>query len=181
MLTARGVPCRVPKMQGVSLIEVLITLLIVGVGLLGLAGLQARAITAEAESYARGQALMLLNDMTQRIESNLVGARTELTGTTSITNLGASYTCLTVSGTTEADMVKTDLCQWAAALTASPLASPVGCIVSVAASAEILVSVAWRGRDSGYAPTAAQSCGSGTISSGRKVVSARIRIPTLGG
>lgn len=170
-----------PRQRGFSLIEVLITLLIVGVSLLGLAGLQARALTAEAESYSRGQALMLLNDMMQRIEANLVGARTDLSGTTSITNLGNGYVCQTVTGTTASDMVKTDLCQWDAALRASSLTTVNACIESISASSEILVSVAWRGRDSGYAPVAAQSCGSTAITSGRRVVSTRLRVPSLGG
>jgi len=52
---------------GFSLLEVLISMLIVVVGLLGLAGMQARAQIAELESYQRAQALVLLYDMMDRI------------------------------------------------------------------------------------------------------------------
>lgn len=60
---------------GFSLIEVLVSILIVTVGLLGLAGLQARAQVAEFESYQRAQALVLLYDMVERLGSNRLTAR----------------------------------------------------------------------------------------------------------
>ena len=60
---------------GFSLIEVLVSILIVVVGLLGLAGMQARAQVAEFESYQRAQALVLLYDMVERINNNRATAR----------------------------------------------------------------------------------------------------------
>ena len=53
-----------------SLIEVLVSLVVLLVGLLGLIGLQARAQSAEMESYQRSQALVLLQDMVDRINAN---------------------------------------------------------------------------------------------------------------
>lgn len=55
---------------GFSLIEVLVAITIVVVGLLGLAGMQARAQISELESYQRAQALVLLYDMVDRINNN---------------------------------------------------------------------------------------------------------------
>ncbi len=49
------------------MIEVLVSLLIIVLGLLGLAGLQVRMQQAEFESYQRAQALVLLQDMVERI------------------------------------------------------------------------------------------------------------------
>lgn len=56
--------------SGFTLIEVLIALLITMLGLLGLAGLQTRLQQAEFESYQRSQALVLLYDMVDRIQTN---------------------------------------------------------------------------------------------------------------
>lgn len=56
--------------QGFSLIEVLVTIVILMIGLLGLAGLQGRAFTVQMESYQRAQALVLLDDMADRIMAN---------------------------------------------------------------------------------------------------------------
>lgn len=49
-----------PRLQrGASLIEVLVAVLILALGLLGMAGLQANALKTNQSSYARGQAVML--------------------------------------------------------------------------------------------------------------------------
>lgn len=59
------------RQQGVGMIEVLITLVVLGVGLLGLAGLQAKANVTQLESYQRSQALSFMSDMEERL--TLVG------------------------------------------------------------------------------------------------------------
>lgn len=56
--------------RGFSMLEVLISLFITVVGLLGLIGMQAVAARAELESYQRAQALILLNDIVERINTN---------------------------------------------------------------------------------------------------------------
>ena len=58
------------RSAGFSLLEVLLTLFIVTVGLLGLVGMQVVAQEAEAESYQRAQALVLMNDIVDRINTN---------------------------------------------------------------------------------------------------------------
>lgn len=58
------------QQRGSSLLEVLVTIIILTFGLLGLAGLQAKIQLAEMESYQRSQAVLLLSDMTERISSN---------------------------------------------------------------------------------------------------------------
>ena len=58
------------RQRGISLIEVLITMVILAIGLLGLVGLQGRLQVLQMESYQRAQALMLLQDMSSRIALN---------------------------------------------------------------------------------------------------------------
>lgn len=50
---------RTSKEHGAGLIEVLVAVLILALGLLGMAGLQASALKKNQSSYARGQAVMM--------------------------------------------------------------------------------------------------------------------------
>jgi type IV pilus assembly protein PilV len=58
------------RQGGFSLIEVLVTIGILMVGLLGLAALQTNATMAEMEAYQRSQALVLVQDLADRIAAN---------------------------------------------------------------------------------------------------------------
>lgn len=58
------------KQSGVTLIEVLVTLLITTIGLLGLAALQLGALKATSESAQRSQAVWLIQDLVERIRAN---------------------------------------------------------------------------------------------------------------
>ena len=58
------------KQNGFGLVEVLVALLVILVGLLGLAAVQMKASQAEMESFQRTQALILVEDMVNRIRSN---------------------------------------------------------------------------------------------------------------
>jgi len=60
----------VSRPGGFTLLEVLISILILAFGVLGLAALQVRGQQAELESYQRAQALVLIQDMVDRINSN---------------------------------------------------------------------------------------------------------------
>jgi type IV pilus assembly protein PilV len=56
--------------RGFSMLEILVTIMIMLVGLLGLAGLETRAHTAELESYQRVQAIILADKMVEATRSN---------------------------------------------------------------------------------------------------------------
>lgn len=56
--------------KGVGLIEVLVALFVIAIGLLGFAGLQGRSLKINNESVARTNALLLANDMFERIRAN---------------------------------------------------------------------------------------------------------------
>ena len=57
--TFRARPSGIHHQRGVGLIEILVAVLILALGLLGMAGLQANALKTNQSSYARGQAVML--------------------------------------------------------------------------------------------------------------------------
>jgi type IV pilus assembly protein PilV len=56
--------------SGSALLEVLITIVILAFGLLGVAGLQARIYVMEYESYQRAQAVVILNDIAERLSTS---------------------------------------------------------------------------------------------------------------
>jgi len=60
----------VSRGRGFTMIEILVSLLLIVFGLLGMLGLQAQATVAEFESYQRGQAMILAQDMVDRINAN---------------------------------------------------------------------------------------------------------------
>ena len=62
--------------KGVGLIEVLVAVLVLAVGLLGLAGLQTQSLRFNNEAYFRTQATLLAMDMADRLRSNFETART---------------------------------------------------------------------------------------------------------
>src|ERR1043166_6152111 len=74
MLMNRASKPRRFEQTGVSMLEALITIVILAFGILGLANLQAKMQNAEVESYARSQALVLLDDMAARVSGNRVNA-----------------------------------------------------------------------------------------------------------
>ena len=59
--------------NGFSIIEMLIAVLVISIGLLGMAGLQTTGIQQSHNSYLKTQASMLAYDMADRMRSNLQG------------------------------------------------------------------------------------------------------------
>ncbi len=61
--------------HGFTLLEILIAVVILSVGLLGLAGLQARSLQANQSALMRSQATVLAYDMVDRMRANRAIAR----------------------------------------------------------------------------------------------------------
>ena len=96
--------------DGFSLIEVLIALVVLSVGLLGLAALQSTATQFNASAYVRSQATVLAYDMADRIRAN---RRAALDGTYNSPYPGVLPTCNdAVAGT----VAQQDLAAWRRAL-----------------------------------------------------------------
>jgi type IV pilus assembly protein PilV len=181
---------------GMALIEVLVTLIILLIGLLGLAGLQLQAQRSEMESYQRVQALILLQDMVARLNTNR-----KVTSCYAVTDsaVGAPYfgtdsavapAC--ASGTTEQNAIAiqdmtawSDLLKGAAEAAASgntgAMIGARGCVSQGAADPNLYtVSVAWQGLGDSFAPVD-QNCGKDLYGSEakRRVVSMSIRMADL--
>jgi type IV pilus assembly protein PilV len=92
MISAREY--RPQRQAGFTMMEVLVTLVVLLLGLLGLVSLQVRAHQAEMESYQRAQALVLMQDMIDRLNSNRKAASCYAVTTAS----GAPYLGVADSG-----------------------------------------------------------------------------------
>ena len=57
--------------KGLSLIEILVTVLVLSIGLLGIAATQTVGMSFNHDSYLRSQATMLINELTERMSLNL--------------------------------------------------------------------------------------------------------------
>lgn len=186
------------RQRGTSLIEVLVTIVILAIGLLGLAGLQSRLQASEMESYQRAQALVLLNDMASRIEANRAQAAAYVTGTTATgtaTPLGAGMTC-PAAGTSQ---LSQDVAEWCDGLQGAAETSGAnmvgamvggrGCVETTATPGEYLVTVAWQGLTPITNPPNSPTCGAGnyngaagsscTGDSCRRFVTTIVRIANL--
>jgi type IV pilus assembly protein PilV len=95
--------------HGVSMLEVLIAIVLLAIGLLGVAQLQFRTQTAELEAYQRTQAIVLLQDMVDRINANRKNAADYVTAAP----LG---TAGAIDCTAPATLAQKDQCEWHAAL-----------------------------------------------------------------
>lgn len=62
------------RQSGVAMMESLMAMTMLLVGLLGIVGLQAKTHTSNFEAYQRAQAMLLLDDMVNRIRSNRYAA-----------------------------------------------------------------------------------------------------------
>jgi type IV pilus assembly protein PilV len=58
------------RAEGFTLIEILVALLVLTLGLLGLAGMQMMAQRSEVESYQRAQAMVIMSDIVDRLNTN---------------------------------------------------------------------------------------------------------------
>ena len=86
--------------QGFNLLEILVSLLVLSIGLLGLVGMQAAAQQAEMESYQRAQAMVLLGDVVDRINTNRKAATCySITASAGVQFLGSA----TYLGSADAD------------------------------------------------------------------------------
>lgn len=186
--------------QGSSLIEVLVTLVILMIGLLGLVGLMVQSQRSQTESYQRVQALVVMQDMVNRINANRKAvtcyAISAADGTgflgTAGTGHAATPTCTTATSEQNARAVA-DLTEWESLLLGSAeksggndvgaMLGARGCVTSATEGSYLVyrVSVVWQGSGKTVAPNATVSCGTGLYGDDalRRSVSVPIQITKL--
>jgi type IV pilus assembly protein PilV len=177
---------------GVTLVEVLVTMVILAIGLLGLVALQARVQILQAEAYQRAQALMLLKDMAGRIANNRNDAEQYVTGADA--PLGVGDDCPDPGATRR----ENDAAEWCAALQGAAetlgggnvgaMVGGRGCIEDMG-SGRFRVTVTWQGLAPISAPPDTVACAANEYDGGadsactgdlcRRVVTTIVRIPTL--
>ena len=123
---------RFPTQCGFSMIEVLVTLVILAFGILGLAGMQTLGLKNSQSSMHRTQASLVAYDIIDRMRSNCSAA---LGGAYNIALTAASPTATTT-------MAERDLSQWRASV-ATALASGTGAVAVNAATYIATVTVQW--------------------------------------
>lgn len=173
-----------------SLIEVLVTMVILAVGLLGVAGLQSRLQQSEMEAYQRSQALILLDDMASRLAANRNVAGSYVTGSSS--PLGVGMSCPTAI----ASQLERDRKEWCESLQGAAETSGSsrvgamlggrGCVESLG-SGQYLLTVAWQGLGALTAPPSGVACGANSYNNTsncagdlcRRVVTSIVRVAAL--
>ena len=167
--------------SGFSMMEVLVTIAILVFGLLGMVGLQLRATAMELESYQRAQALILLQDMVDRLSINKVNAASYIAA--DVGAAGTEQNCATPT-----TIAGKDLCAWNNILVGAAEKSGTrkigamigarGCITNPAANV-YLITIAWQG----LSPTAApvEACGLNAYGDDRqrRTASVVVRVATL--
>jgi type IV pilus assembly protein PilV len=169
--------------HGTTMLEVLVTIVILAFGLLGLAGLQMRMRAAEMEAYQRAQAVLLLSDMVERMNVNRAVAASYVTGTATPLGVGdtqpAPAACSALPVTTSSQLVLRDQCEWSNALKGAAeqlggiqnvgaMIGARGCVeqqqaanpaIGVCTPGTYRITVSWQGLHETVAP--ALTCGAG--------------------
>lgn len=116
------------RQSGVSLIEVLVSTLILAIGLVGVAGMQALALHNNQEAQMRSHASSLAYDLADRMRNNVAAANAGLYDAASAST---SSTCYTSSGCAMGDMARDDMQRWLTNVAATlPMGEGIVCIDS---------------------------------------------------
>ncbi|CAL94795.1 probABLE TYPE 4 FIMBRIAL BIOGENESIS RELATEDTRANSMEMBRANE PROTEIN [Azoarcus olearius] len=182
------------------MVEVMVTIVILVVGLLGVAGLQVKSQTAEMEAYQRAMAVAFVQDMTSRIAAG----RGHLDGYRAAAGVSPNFVVYGTGDETDCTAVvggaAREVCEWSEAMRGGAetteagvsIAAPVGmrgCILAVDAEVpgavqEFFVVGVWQGLTPTADPPAGTPgalCASG-VNFGvglRRSFSTRVLVPAL--
>ncbi len=114
--------------RGFGMIEVLVTMVILSIGLLGLTGLQLTSLRAAQVAQYRTQVTWLAYDMADRMRANVAGVTA---GAYDNPDPVEFAVCLSIDGCTPAQMAQHDAFEWNEAIAAAlPQGTGVVCLDS---------------------------------------------------
>lgn len=182
-----------PRQQGITMIEVLVTIVILAFGLLGIAIFQSKANVVSIESYQRAQAVILLDDMSARLQGNPANSAAYVASGVGTGDAQPSDCSAVAAGAAR------DLCDWSNALKGAAetdagntkvgaMIGARGCIAELQAPdptdgvctpGVYEVSVAWQGLHTTQAP--ALACGKDLYGDDkyRRLLAVQVMIPQL--
>ncbi len=99
--------------RGFSLIELLVAVVVLAIGLLGLAALQAGGMRFGHSAYLRSQATVLAYDISDRMRANIAAV---LDGNYDLASATEHSACTNTTGCSTANMAENDTFEWRAAL-----------------------------------------------------------------
>lgn len=157
MMIHASKPLRRRSQRGLSLVEVLVSMLVLGLGMVGLAALQARTVSYQLGAGQRAQLAGLLSDYAERVRSNLPQAPGQVADSPYL-NAGswgdlstkpvtqASSDCLASSeGCTPEQVAAIDKAEWLGAVRQQlPLGSA---LVTDAGNGALTVTFMWVDKD----------------------------------
>ncbi len=190
------------RAAGFTLLEVMVTIVVLTIGLLGVAAMQTRAASVEFESYQRGQALSLLRDMEARLAASrgivaeyLAASLSSTDGSLYFGTGKGPFDCTGLTG------AQAQVCQWSALLEGAAaregannvgaMIGARGCLIRVEppqgnALADFFLVVVWQGLTPGTEPPADAPAGKNHCASSvdfgtglRRGVSLRVLMPNL--
>lgn len=95
--------------RGTTMIEILVTVIVFSIGLLGIIGMQTLGLRNNTTAYNRSQATILAYDIADRARANPLGAAYyDFTSTTP----SAQTSCASTSGCSNQNMAKNDGYEW---------------------------------------------------------------------
>jgi type IV pilus assembly protein PilV len=180
------------RQRGASLIEVLVTAVVLAFGLLGIAVFQSKSQVGSLESYQRAQAVILLQDMTSRLKGNLPQAANYVVNDVGTGDTRPADCSAAAAGADH------DLCEWSKSLKGAAevdsnnkvgaMIGARGCIEQLQAAdasagvcrpATYQVTVAWQGMHATIAPSLA--CGQNRYGTdtNRRAIAVQITSPLL--
>ena len=145
--------------RGFTLLEVLIAVVVLSIGLLGIAGLQSFGQQSNHSSYLRSQATALANDMIDRMRANRAGVQNG--DYNAVDTTASTYSDPGCEGATcsSSEMAQYDMYDWQQEL-ATQLPTGNGTVTGAGSGSVFTVTVMWDDDRNGSATLV---CGTGTL------------------